>query len=159
MPNCKSKHNSNYWNQVPYLGLGPAAHSYNGNQRQWNIANNQLYFQSIKNKLVPFELENLSKDEKFNEYMMIALRKSEGFSTDYIKNIFGDKYLKSVLSIVPKYLALNQLAATASGFALTKEAKFLPTALPVIFLCERLLDQYFSISLKLAAGSWPSHKI
>jgi oxygen-independent coproporphyrinogen-3 oxidase len=124
MPNCKSKHNSNYWNQVPYLGLGPAAHSFNGNQRQWNIANNQLYFQSIKNKLVPFELENLSKDEKFNEYMMIALRKSEGFSTKYIKDVFGEKYLQSVLSIVPKYLALNQLTATATGFTLTKEAKF-----------------------------------
>ena len=124
MPNCKSKHNSNYWNQVPYLGLGPAAHSYNGNQRQWNIANNQLYFQSIKKNLVPFELENLSKDEKFNEYMMISIRKSEGFSTDYIKNIFGEKYLQSVLSIVPKYLALNQLTATTTGFALTKEAKF-----------------------------------
>ena len=124
MPNCKSKHNSNYWNQVPYLGLGPAAHSFNGNQRQWNIANNQLYFQSIKKNLVPFELENLSKDEKFNEYMMIALRKSEGFSTHYIKDVFGEKYLQSVLSIVPKYLALNQLTATATGFALTKEAKF-----------------------------------
>ena len=124
MPNGRSKHNSNYWNQVPYLGLGPAAHSYNGNQRQWNIANNQLYFQSIKNKLVPFELENLSKDEKFNEYMMIALRKSEGFSTKYIKDVFGEKYLQSVLSIVPKYLALNQLTATATGFTLTKEAKF-----------------------------------
>lgn len=124
MPNCKSKHNSNYWNQIPYLGLGPAAHSFNGNQRQWNIANNQLYFQSIKKNLVPFELENLSKDEKFNEYMMITLRKSEGFSTEYIKDVFGEKYLQSVLSIVPKYLALNQLTATATGFALTKEAKF-----------------------------------
>lgn len=135
MPNCKSKHNSNYWNQVPYLGLGPAAHSYNGNQRQWNIANNQLYFQSIKNKLVPFELENLSLDQKFNEYIMIALRKSEGFSTDYIKNVFGNKYLKSVLSIVPKYLALNQLATTASGFALTKEAKFFADGIASDFFC------------------------
>ena len=124
MPGARSKHNSNYWNQVSYLGLGPAAHSFNGDQRQWNIANNALYFQSIKNKLVPFELENLSLTQKFNEYMMIALRKSEGFSTDYINNVFGEKYLQSVLSIVPKYLALNQLAATANGFALTKEAKF-----------------------------------
>jgi oxygen-independent coproporphyrinogen-3 oxidase len=135
MPNCKSKHNSNYWNQVPYLGLGPAAHSYNGNQRQWNIANNQLYFQSIKNKLVPFELENLSLDQKFNEYMMIALRKSEGFSTDYIKNVFGEKYLQLVLSIVPKYLALNQFAATATGFALTKEAKFFADGIASDFFC------------------------
>jgi len=135
MPGARSKHNSNYWNQVPYLGLGPAAHSYNGAQRQWNIANNALYFQSIKNNLVPFELENLSLDQKFNEYMMISLRKSEGFSTDYIKNVFGQKYLQSVLSIVPKYLALNQLAATVTGFALTKKAKFFADGIASDFFC------------------------
>ena len=124
MPNCKSKHNSNYWNQVPYLGLGPSAHSYNGAQRQWNVANNSLYFQSIKNKLVPFELENLSLTQKFNEYMMISLRKSEGFSTDYIKAVFGEKYSINTLSIVPKYIAMGQLETTDKGFTLTKEAKF-----------------------------------
>ena len=124
MPNCKSKHNSNYWNQIPYLGLGPAAHSFNGDQRQWNIANNSLYFQSIKNKLVPFELENLSLTQKFNEYMMISLRKSEGFSTHYIKDVFGEKYEAYVMSTSPKYIALGQLKPTEKGYTLTKEAKF-----------------------------------
>ena len=124
MPNCKSKHNSNYWNQVPYLGLGPAAHSFNGDQRQWNIANNALYFQSLKNNLVPFELENLSLDQKFNEYMMISLRKSEGFSTHYIKDVFGEKYEAYMMSVAPKYIALGQLEPTEKGYTLTKEAKF-----------------------------------
>ena len=124
MPNCKSKHNSNYWNQVPYLGLGPAAHSFNGDQRQWNIANNALYFQSIKNNQVPFELENLSLTQKFNEYMMISLRKSEGFSTHYIKTHFGEKYEAYVMSITAKYIALGQLEPTDQGYTLTKEAKF-----------------------------------
>jgi hypothetical protein len=67
--------------------------------------------------------------------MMIALRKSEGFYTDYIKNVFGEKYLVSVLSIVPKYLALNQLAATDTGFALTKEAKFFADGIASDFFC------------------------
>jgi oxygen-independent coproporphyrinogen-3 oxidase len=124
MPNGRSKHNSNYWNQVPYLGLGPAAHSFNGDQRQWNIANNSLYFQSIKNNLVPFELENLSLDQKFNEYMMISLRKSEGFSTHYIKTHFGEKHEAYIMSTTPKYIALGQLQPTEQGFTLTKEAKF-----------------------------------
>jgi oxygen-independent coproporphyrinogen-3 oxidase len=123
-PAARSKHNSNYWNQVPYLGLGPAAHSYNGNQRQWNVSNNQLYFQSIKNNLVPFELENLSLAQKFNEYMMISLRKSEGFSIPYIKDVFGEKYWAHSLPLVAKYEKLHQLKATQEGFALTKEAKF-----------------------------------
>ena len=124
MPGARSKHNSNYWSQVPYLGLGPAAHSFNGDQRQWNIANNSLYFQSIKNKLVPFELENLSLTQKFNEYMMISLRKSEGFSTHYIKDVFGEKYEAYVMSTSPKYIALGQLKPTEKGYTLTKEAKF-----------------------------------
>ena len=124
MPNGRSIHNSNYWNQVPYLGLGPAAHSFNGDQRQWNIANNSLYFQSIKNSLVPFELENLNLTQKFNEYMMISLRKSEGFSTHYIKTHFGEKYEAYVMSITPKYIALGQLKPTEQGYTLTKEAKF-----------------------------------
>jgi len=124
MPNSRSKHNSNYWNQVPYLGLGPAAHSFNGDQRQWNIANNSLYFQSIKNNLVPFELENLSLDQKFNEYMMISLRKSEGFSTHFIKDVFGKKYEAYVMSTTAKYIALGQLEPTEKGYTLTKEAKF-----------------------------------
>jgi len=124
LPNGRSKHNSNYWNQVPYLGLGPAAHSFNGDQRQWNIANNALYFQSIKNKLAPFELENLSLTQKFNEYMMISLRKSEGFSTHYIQTHFGEKYGAYLMSIVPKYIAMGQLEPTDKGYTLTKEAKF-----------------------------------
>jgi coproporphyrinogen III oxidase-like Fe-S oxidoreductase len=67
--------------------------------------------------------------------MMIALRKNEGFSTDYIKNVFGEKYLQLVLSIVPKYLALKQLATTATGFALTKEAKFFADGIASDFFC------------------------
>jgi len=135
MPGARSKHNSNYWNQVPYLGLGPAAHSYNGAQRQWNIANNALYFQSIKNKLVPFELENLSLDQKFNEYMMISLRKSEGFSTHYIKDVFGEKYEAYMMSVAPKYIALGQLEPTEKGYALTKEAKFFADGIASDFFC------------------------
>jgi len=135
MPGARSKHNSNYWNQVPYLGLGPAAHSYNGAQRQWNIANNALYFQSIKNNLVPFELENLSLDQKFNEYMMISLRKSEGFSTDYIKEIFGEKYEAYAMSTIAKYIALGQLEPTKQGYTLTKEAKFFADGIASDFFC------------------------
>ena len=123
-PNCKSKHNSNYWNQVPYLGLGPAAHSFNGDQRQWNIANNSLYFQSIKNNVVPFEVEDLSLDQKFNEYIMMALRKSEGFSNHHIKTHFGEKYEAYIMSIIPKYIKNGQLEYTYQGYKLTKEAKF-----------------------------------
>ncbi len=123
-PNQRSKHNSNYWNSVPYLGLGPAAHSYNGNQRQWNIANNQLYFQSIKNKTIPFEMEHLSTTTQFNEYMMISLRKMEGFSFEKIKNEFGAAYETHAKNIAAHFVQEGKLMETPSGYTLSKEAKF-----------------------------------
>ena len=123
-PNQRSKHNSNYWNSVPYLGLGPAAHSYNGNQRQWNIANNQLYFQSIKNKTIPFEMEHLSTTTQFNEYMMISLRQMEGFSFEKIKNEFGAVYENHAKTIAVQFAKEGKLIATPGGYTLSKEAKF-----------------------------------
>lgn len=123
-PNCRSKHNSNYWNGIPYLGLGPAAHSYNIHTRQWNIANNQLYFQSIKNNTVPFELETLDTATRFNEYMMISLRQMEGFSLYKIRTQFGEKYELHVQIIASAFELKKQLQKTALGYCLTKEAKF-----------------------------------
>jgi oxygen-independent coproporphyrinogen-3 oxidase len=124
-PNCRSKHNSNYWNGVPYLGLGPAAHSFNIHSRQWNVANNQLYFQSIKNNSVPFEMETLDTITQFNEYMMISLRQMEGFSFTKIKNEFGEKYETHVKLIAEPLAKNKQLQKTAMGYTLSKEAKFL----------------------------------
>ena len=123
-PNCRSKHNSNYWNGIPYLGLGPAAHSYNIHSRQWNIANNQLYFQSIKNNAVPFELETLETVTRFNEYMMISLRQMEGFSLDKIKTQFGEKFEAHVKIMATDFELKQQVQKTAMGYCLTKEAKF-----------------------------------
>ncbi len=122
-PNFRSKHNSNYWNGVPYLGLGPAAHSYNIHSRQWNVANNQLYFQSIKKNTVPFEVEALDTTIQFNEYMMISLRQMEGFSLKKIKNQFGEKYEAHVKIIASTFEHKKQLQKTVMGYALTKEAK------------------------------------
>jgi oxygen-independent coproporphyrinogen-3 oxidase len=123
-PNQRSQHNSNYWNRVPYLGLGPAAHSYNIHSRQWNIANNQLYFQSIKNKTVPAEMEPLPIPTQFNEYLMISLRKIEGFSFEEIKNKFGATYENHTKTIATPFAADGKLIATPTGYTLSKEARF-----------------------------------
>jgi len=123
-PNQRSKHNSNYWNGVPYLGLGPAAHSFNRNSRQWNVANNQLYVQSIKNNTVPFEMEHLSTTTQFNEYMMISLRKMEGFSFEKIKKEFGAAYEIHAKAIAAHFVQEGKLIVTPAGYTLSKEAKF-----------------------------------
>ena len=62
-------HNSNYWKQQNYLGLGPSAHSYNGNSRQWNVNNNTNYNLALQNNNSFFEVEELTLNQKYNEYV------------------------------------------------------------------------------------------
>lgn len=121
----QSKHNSNYWKGVPYLGLGPSAHSYNINTRQWNIANNHLYFQNINNGVVPFEIEKLETVTCYNEYMMISLRLLAGVNFQEIQDRFGEVYLKHTLHIKDQFKNSNQLENTKLGFAIAKNSRFL----------------------------------
>lgn len=80
----RAKHNSNYWAGIPYIGFGPSAHSFNGVSRQWNIANNQLYIQSIQKNTLPFDIEILERKQRINEKIMISLRTIEGLSIEFI---------------------------------------------------------------------------
>ncbi len=86
-----SKHNSNYWKNEKYLGFGASAHSFNGVSRQWNIANNKKYIDSLKLKQIPFEIENLSETEKLNEYIMTGLRTKWGIDLSYVDLHFKKK--------------------------------------------------------------------
>ncbi len=82
LPGKRSKHNSSYWQGRKYLGLGPSAHSFNGDSRQWNVSNNALYIQSLKHDTIPAENEQLTPVQKVNEWVMIALRTKEGLDFD-----------------------------------------------------------------------------
>jgi oxygen-independent coproporphyrinogen-3 oxidase len=124
-PGHQSKHNSNYWKGVPYLGLGPSAHSYNIESRQWNIANNHLYIQSINKDTVPFEIENLETSTRFNEYIMISLRLLDGVNFQEIEDHFGAAYLAHTINIKDQLNNLGQLQNTQKGFRIAKEARFL----------------------------------
>ncbi|MEL7119533.1 MAG: radical SAM family heme chaperone HemW [Bacteroidota bacterium] len=73
-PGMHARHNSNYWLGVPYLGIGPSAHSFDGKNRQWNISNNVMYIKAIELGNLPFEKESLTKEERYNEYVMTGLR-------------------------------------------------------------------------------------
>jgi len=77
-PGFRSRHNSSYWQGKKYLGIGPSAHSYDGDSRQWNTPNNLRYLESIEKGVIPFEKESLSATQKINEYIMTALRTVEG---------------------------------------------------------------------------------
>lgn len=90
LPGKRSKHNSAYWEGKKYLGLGPSAHSYDGANRQWNIANNALYIQALKNGTVPFEQEILTPTQRLNEYIMTSLRTMEGMSLAIVTTLSNE---------------------------------------------------------------------
>lgn len=78
----RSRHNSSYWQQVPYIGIGAAAHSYDGEKRQWNIDDIQTYISSIRQGIIPAEEELLDKDTRYNDHVMLALRTREGLDLE-----------------------------------------------------------------------------
>ncbi len=79
LPNYESKHNSSYWDGTPYLGLGAGAHSYNGHSRQWNLPNLEQYIQER-----PFETEELTATDLYNEKIMLSLRTAKGLNSDAV---------------------------------------------------------------------------
>lgn len=86
-PGQKATHNSNYWNNLPYLGLGPSAHSYDGKaQRWWNVNDNSAYIAALNNNEWPRESEILSANQQFNEWLMTHIRMAEGLDLDIILN-------------------------------------------------------------------------
>ncbi len=88
-PGFESKHNSSYWKQVPYLGIGPSAHSFNGVSRQFNVAHNPKYVQALEAGQLPCTVEELSVEDRVNEYVMTTLRTSWGCDTAYIQAKWG----------------------------------------------------------------------
>jgi len=132
-PGHRSKHNTNYWKGIPYLGLGPSAHSYNMSTRQWNISNNQLYIQSIQEGNVPFEIEVLEEATRYNEFMMISLRLLEGVDMEKVNAIFGAAYLKHTQNIMEALQKEGKLIYTDKGFAIAKQARFLADGIASAF--------------------------
>ncbi len=124
-PDFHSRHNSNYWKGIKYLGLGPSAHSFDGKSRQWNISNNFRYIQSITENKIAAEKENLTIEQKFNEYMMIGLRTSTGISLEKVRNEFGENYLSNLLTEAKNYLDCNKISLKDNHLILTNAGKLI----------------------------------
>ncbi|MEO7210769.1 MAG: radical SAM family heme chaperone HemW [Chitinophagaceae bacterium] len=120
----ESRHNSSYWDEKKYLGLGPSAHSYNGESRQWNISNNALYLKSIEQSKPCFEIEYLSNIQKLNEYLMTSLRTSTGISLEKIKSLFGESVALEISRDTAKWIEAGKLKNKKDHFILTNKGKF-----------------------------------
>jgi oxygen-independent coproporphyrinogen-3 oxidase len=107
------------------MGIGPSAHSYDGEQRSWNVGNNPKYLRAIEASELPSEIEVLSITDKYNEYVMTGLRTSWGVSLSRIKNEYGLNYLKYLNQQVEKYLKQKLLKLEGDNLIATKKGKFL----------------------------------
>jgi oxygen-independent coproporphyrinogen-3 oxidase len=87
--NQYARHNTSYWKQEEYLGVGPSAHSFNLHSRQYNIANNGLYLKSIQKNELPAEIETLSAEDQVNEYLLTGLRTKWGCSLEKLNQYSG----------------------------------------------------------------------
>ena len=120
-----SKHNTSYWKGKKYLGLGPSAHSFDGNSRRWNVAHTEAYITGAKKNVSYFEEEQLSEKEKFNEYILTRLRTKWGISLQEISNRFGEKNAKTVSNILAKYISSNKIKEENDIFTFTREGIFI----------------------------------
>ena len=123
--NYFSKNNSSYWLGKKYIGIGPSAHSYDGEKRSWNVSNNTLYLKSIQENKLPSETEILSKTDRYNEYIMTGLRTIWGISLDRIQTQFGTTFLDYLNQQAAKYIEDHLLFVDENILRTTKKGKFL----------------------------------
>lgn len=124
-PGYRSRHNSSYWHQVPYIGLGAAAHSLDLNSRQWNVANLKLYIEEINNGIIPMEREELDNDTTFNDIITTALRTSDGIDLNALETRLGKRYRNTLISAAGKHIEQGLLEIRHDRLRLTSEGIFI----------------------------------
>jgi oxygen-independent coproporphyrinogen-3 oxidase len=118
-PGFRSRHNSSYWRGTKYLGLGPSAHSYNGKERRWNIANNNIYVNTLREGAPKRETELLTPVQRLNEYIMISLRTAEGMDLRAIETGWGISERKRTEAGLKKFAARGLVQANGPVIQLT----------------------------------------
>ena len=124
LPTFHSRHNSSYWHGVPYLGVGAAAHSFDGVSRQWNVANTVRYMAGVAAGQLEVEREELTDDERYNEFVFTALRTRSGINLSDLEHQFGNARLAYCLRLAQPYLDRGQLELRAGQLALTRAGIF-----------------------------------
>ena len=137
--NYFSKNNSAYWLGKKYIGIGPSAHSFNGISRSWNISNNSIYLKSIAENKLPSETEILSKNDRYNEYVMTGLRTIWGISLYKIEQEFGTDFLNYLLKQSEKFIADDLLFISDDVLRTTQKGKF---------LCDGIASDLFLVNLE-----------
>lgn len=125
LDNLYSRHNTAYWSGSHYLGLGPSAHSFNGESRQWNPSDMKTYLQARQQQRIPFEREWLDQNKKFNEYVMTSLRTMWGCSSLLVEARFGQEFGKYLLDQAGPWIKNGYLTLEDQVLLLTRTGKLL----------------------------------
>ena len=133
LPGCHSRHNSNYWESVPYLGFGPSAHSYYDGTRSWNARKLSDYQQQISNHELYAEHEILTEDDLFNEYIMLRLRTRQGIDIEYLTLHF-DKYVSHFYKILRRKELLGYFNVND---------RYVNLNLNGIFISDHIISEFF----------------
>jgi oxygen-independent coproporphyrinogen-3 oxidase len=124
-PGFRSRHNSSYWNRTIYLGVGPAAHSYNRTTRSWNTSNTTEYIKGIESDSCVSEEEKLSPSDIFNDYVITALRTSSGIDMDYLQSEQPRQMVEYLRQQAESFLAAGKLEYSANHLKLTHSGIFI----------------------------------
>jgi len=125
LPGFYSRHNSSYWNQTPYLGVGPSAHSYNGISRQWNVAAIQKYTEGILKNSSFYEQEILSLEDRYNEYVLLGLRTKNGINIDALEQNFGTELKDFCLENIKTFIDNEKAYRCGSFLRLNTKGKLI----------------------------------
>lgn len=132
LPGRRSQHNSSYWKGLPYLGLGPSAHAYNGKSRRWNDADLSSYIKGVFSR----EEEILNPQEHYNDYLLTRLRTCEGIHTEEFSKIFGEEALQRLMQEAAPFIAQGSLI---------KEAAWLRLASSAYFVSDNIIRELFEV--------------
>ena len=132
----RSRHNSSYWHAVPYIGIGAAAHSYDGTTRKWNVADLQTYMDSINRAILPYEMESLNTETQYNDCITTTLRTKEGIDLALFKEKFGKHLYQYLLHESEQYLNRGLLVIQNDHLALSQQG---------IFVCDMIMTDLMYI--------------
>ena len=129
-PGFRSRNNTAYWQGKPYLGIGPSAHGFDGENRYWNVSNNAAYMKKILVGEIPQTIEKLSVIDKFNEAIMIGLRASWGVSLEQLEAQLGIRYRNHLEQQSAHFINTGLLYIEDNCLKATPKGALLPTVLP-----------------------------
>lgn len=127
-PGYESRHNSSYWNDTAYIGCGAAAHSYNGDSREWNISDIKEYIKGIESNNRNYEIEHLTEEERYNDAILTRLRTSDGIPLAWIKNKFSQRLNSYMLNAAKKHIEYGNIKKTDETLSLTEKGIFISDA-------------------------------